>query len=642
MTSGKDPLIGVTLGSYQILEAIGQGGMARIYRGFHAELNRNVAIKVINWGLQEDPEATERFRREAQAIAGLRHPSIVQIFDFGKHSNGYYMVMEFIAGQDLAVLLRQHRDRHTLLAKAQIIRITTDVAAALDYAHRQGVIHRDIKPSNIMINQEGQSILTDFGLVMLPARDSQVTLGNTFGTPHYVAPEQAISSAAAVPASDIYSLGIILFEMVTGELPFDDESPLSVALKQISDLPPPPSSLNPEVPPAVEAVVLKALAKEPGDRFASAGQLAAALDAAWHDGAPAGGLVPGPPPSRGGARRADARPRIPPPNGGPPPPLSQTGNASTSTKPRRGGLPAWLRISAVGLLGALLGAVALFFYSGGLASPEPTPTPTSTVTPTIVAVSLPLPTDTGTPSPTATPVPTETPTPTATPVPTETPSPTATLAPTETSTALPTPPPLPTATPATLASKILFKTDRGGQTELYVMNSDGSQQQPLPRDQWALYTLLQNSLPNAPDGTRTVAVRGAGQRDLVLVDITTGQELRITSTGADEYDAAWSPVDNRIAYVSEETGRGDIYVLNLDGSANIRLTDNINNFDKHPTWAPDGSRLAYWSDSNFAGNRQIYVIDLTSREAMSISDNPFNDWDPIWVHMDPASLGSEP
>jgi TolB protein len=194
---------------------------------------------------------------------------------------------------------------------------------------------------------------------------------------------------------------------------------------------------------------------------------------------------------------------------------------------------------------------------------------------------------------------------------------------------------MPTATPATLAGKILFKTDRGGQTELYVMNPDGSQQQPLPRDQWALYTQLQNDMPNAPDGARTVAVRGAGQRDLVLVDLTTGQELRITSTGADEYDAAWSPVDNRIAYVSEETGRGDIYVLNLDGSANLRLTDNINNFDKHPAWAPDGSRLAFWSDSNFAGNRQIYVMDLTTRQMISISDNPFNDWDPVWVHTEP-------
>ncbi|HRV96921.1 MAG TPA: serine/threonine-protein kinase, partial [Anaerolineae bacterium] len=223
--SQSDPLIGTRLGAYEVIEAIGEGGMARIYRGFHTELNRYAAIKVINWGLQEDPEFTERFRREAQAIASLRHPNIVQIYDFGKHASGYFMAMEFIEGSDLAVRLRQLKADQELLAKDQVIRIIKDVAAALDYAHEQGVIHRDVKPSNIMINRRGQSILTDFGLVMLPAHASQATLGNTFGTPHYVAPEQAISSAAAVPASDVYSLGVILFELTTGQLPFDDESP---------------------------------------------------------------------------------------------------------------------------------------------------------------------------------------------------------------------------------------------------------------------------------------------------------------------------------------------------------------------------------------------------------------------------------
>ncbi|MCB0224180.1 MAG: serine/threonine protein kinase, partial [Anaerolineae bacterium] len=243
--SQSDPLIGTRLGAYEVIEAIGEGGMARIYRGFHTELNRYAAIKVINWGLQEDPEFTERFRREAQAIASLRHPNIVQIYDFGKHASGYFMAMEFIEGSDLAVRLRQLKADQELLAKDQVIRIIKDVAAALDYAHEQGVIHRDVKPSNIMINRRGQSILTDFGLVMLPAHASQATLGNTFGTPHYVAPEQAISSAAAVPASDVYSLGVILFELTTGQLPFDDESPLSVALKHVSDLPPSPRSINP-------------------------------------------------------------------------------------------------------------------------------------------------------------------------------------------------------------------------------------------------------------------------------------------------------------------------------------------------------------------------------------------------------------
>src|SRR5262245_41428688 len=261
--------------------------MARIYKGFDTGLNRYAAVKVINWGFQEDPVFTERFRREAQAIASLRHPNVVQIYDFGKHSSGYYMAMEFIEGNDLAVQLRQSKFVQKLLPPETILRIIKDVAAALDYAHSRGVIHRDVKPSNIMINREGQSILTDFGLVMLPAHASHATLGNTFGTPHYVAPEQAISSAAAVAASDIYSLGIVLYEMATGELPFDDESPLSVALKHVSDLPTPPTVINPNLPHGVEEVILRALAKDPTDRYETASDMSMALQAAWGNGASA-------------------------------------------------------------------------------------------------------------------------------------------------------------------------------------------------------------------------------------------------------------------------------------------------------------------------------------------------------------------
>ncbi|MDX1523035.1 MAG: serine/threonine-protein kinase, partial [Anaerolineae bacterium] len=183
----NDPLIGTVLGVYEIREAVGEGGMARIYKGYHPELDRFAAVKVVNWGLEEDPEFTERFRREAQAIASLRHPNIVQIFDFGKYAHGYFMVMEFISGGDLSQLLRRAKDEQSLLAKEEVIRIVKDVAAALDYAHGQGVIHRDVKPSNIMITKTGQSILTDFGLVMLSTRKSQATVGGTFGTPHYIA-----------------------------------------------------------------------------------------------------------------------------------------------------------------------------------------------------------------------------------------------------------------------------------------------------------------------------------------------------------------------------------------------------------------------------------------------------------------------
>jgi serine/threonine protein kinase len=377
MSLGTDPFMGAKLGSYEIIEAIGEGGMARIYKGFHAELNRFTAIKVINWGLQEDPEFTERFRREAQAIAILRHPNIVQIFDFGKHSSGYFMVMEFIGGSDLQVQLREYRQRNELLPKEKVMRVIREIAAALDYAHGRGVIHRDVKPSNIMLTHEGQSILTDFGLVMLPAHKSQATIGNTFGTPHYVAPEQAISSAAAVAASDIYSLGVILYEMATGQLPFDDESPLSVALKHISDPPPPPTSINSTLPSDVEDVIFQALAKDPSDRFATAGDMASALEMSWSN---VGGrerkaatmLPAGVPP-------AAVVPRMTLPNVAAVAPVSVTGDLMP-TAPVSGALikspslPGWWPLVVGGAAVVLIGGWGLFSFINSSSAQPATPT----------------------------------------------------------------------------------------------------------------------------------------------------------------------------------------------------------------------------------------------------------------------------
>lgn len=688
MSFGTDPFIGAKLGSYEITEAIGEGGMARIYKGFHPELNRFTAIKVVNWGLQEDPEFTERFRREAQAIAILRHPNIVQIFDFGKHSSGYFMVMEFIDGSDLQVLLREHRARNELLPKDKVIRVIREIAGALDYAHGRGVIHRDVKPSNIMLTREGQPILTDFGLVMLPAHKSQATIGNTFGTPHYVAPEQAISSAAAVAASDIYSLGIILYEMATGQLPFDDESPLSVALKQISDPPPPPTSINPNLPSDVEDVLLQALAKDPADRFATAGDMAAALEMGWsnptasRDRKGVTMLPAGVPP-------AAVVPSITLPNVAAVAPVSAADLAQAApivggvlTKPSP--LPGWWPLAVGGAAVLLLGGWGLFSFFNSASGQPPTPTfeavaiavesptPTLTLTPLSTLVSstvtlgdeFPAPTLTPTPqpptatptsAPTATPAPSATPTPTVLPTATPTTTPTATLAPTETPTPVPTatptatptvtptptPVPLPTvpptATPAgpgpltleQLKGKILFKTDRAGYVQIYRMDADGSNQ--LPLDEASLYAQLEADLPFSANQQEKMVVRGEGQLDLWRANLVTGQELRVTSTGKPEYDPAWSPVDNRIAYVSEETGNGDIYMLNLDGSAVERLTTNVDNFDKHPTWSPDGTKIAFWSDMGFNKTRQIWVIDLATRNLRSLSDNPYNDWDPVWV-----------
>ncbi len=656
MTPATDPFIGTKLGSYEIIEAIGQGGMARIYKGFHAELNRYTAIKVVNWGLQEDPEFTERFRREAQAIAILRHPNIVQIFDFGKHSSGYYMVMEFIDGSDLAVLLRQYRERKELLPRDRVIRIMRDVAAALDYAHGRGVIHRDVKPSNIMLTSEGQPILTDFGLVMLPAHRSQATLGNTFGTPHYVAPEQAISSAAAVPASDIYSLGVILYEMATGQLPFDDESPLSVALKHISDAPPSPTSINPNLPLDVENVMLQTLAKDPIDRFATAGDLASALEMRWSSVAATTEKGRKALPLPAGVPDAAAVGRLTLPTSAAVAPVTITSELRQEERPKKPILVfGWWPLALLGVGGILAGIWALFsFFNSSSAQPPATPTQatmavafeaptaTPTLTPSATATSTPPPPPTTTPilEPIVTPSFTPTSSPTASPTPTFTPEPTLTPTLTPTSPPTATPVPLPTATPTVafnqpltreqLRGKILFKTDRAGFVQIYRMDIDGSNQ--LPMDGTSLYAQLEAELPLSDNKQEQIVVRGEGQLDLWRSNLVTGQEYRITSTGKPEYDAAWSPVDNRIAYVSEETGNGDIYMLNLDGSAVERLTVNTDNFDKHPTWSPDGAKIAFWSDMGFNKTRQIWVIDLATKTLKSLSDNPYNDWDPVWVY----------
>jgi serine/threonine protein kinase len=664
MNPGNDPFIGAKLGSYEILEAIGEGGMARIYKGFHAELNRHTAIKVVNWGLQEDPEFTERFRREAQAIAILRHPNIVQIFDFGKHTNSYFMVMEFIDGSDLQVQLRQYRERKELLPKDKILRVIRDIAAALDYAHGRGVIHRDIKPSNIMITREGQPILTDFGLVMLPSHKSQATIGNTFGTPHYVAPEQAISSAAAVAASDIYSLGVVLYEMAAGQLPFDDESPLSVALKHISDPPPSPTSINPDLPPEVEEVILQSLSKDPYDRFATAGDLASTLEMSWSNTTTArrprkksAPMLPA------GVPPAAAVPSITLPIAAAVAPITAGAEVSSPeplpvSQGKAPLLPGWWPLAVAGVAVALLGSWAIFsFFNNSAAQPatatsEPeaiaadefTVLPPSTSTPTAASTVAPA---TLTPEPSATSSPTVPPTilaaatatPTETPISTETPTPeptlTPTVSPTVTPISLPTVAPIPASTgpgPLTreqLKGKILFKTDRAGYVQIYRMEADGSNQ--VPFDNASLYAQLEADLSFSINKQEKMVVRGEGQLDLWRANLVGGQELRVTSTGKPEYDPAWSPVDNRVAYVSEETGNGDIYILNMDGSAVERLTVNTDNFDKHPTWSPDGLKIAFWSDMGFNKTRQIWVIDLPTRTLRSLSDNPYNDWDPVWV-----------
>lgn len=275
-----DPLIGTQLGDYKIRRLLGQGGMARVYLGHDSVLQRDAAVKVVDPHFVRDDEREEyreRFLREARAIARLHHPHIVGVYQFGQSDDLYYMAMVFVEGRDLRYILKDHAAAGTHMASADILRIITDVADALDYAHQAGVIHRDVKPSNIMVGADGHAVLTDFGLVL---NVPEGTIGTTFGSVHYIAPEQAESSRMAVPQSDLYGLGVVLYEMLAGRVPFDDTSIMSVALKQLNEPPPPPSTFNRDLSPAVEAMVLKALAKEPSQRYQTGADFVAALERA--------------------------------------------------------------------------------------------------------------------------------------------------------------------------------------------------------------------------------------------------------------------------------------------------------------------------------------------------------------------------
>jgi len=279
----KSALIGQQLGDYTLVRVLATGGMSRIYEGLDKRLNRRAAIKVLD--MSADPQDTDalrvRFEREARALAKLEHPHIIAIYQFGEQDGLYFIAMKLIEGGDLAGELKDLRRTNQTMPPARAIAILEQIADALDTAHAAHIVHRDIKPSNILIDLQDRATLTDFGLVIEPSIDA--TFGTAFGTPRYISPEQATDSSRAVPQSDIYSLGVVVYELLTGQTPFDGRSPMEVAISHLNDAPPPPRSLNILIPQAVETAILRALAKEARERFATAGAFVAAVRQGYQD-----------------------------------------------------------------------------------------------------------------------------------------------------------------------------------------------------------------------------------------------------------------------------------------------------------------------------------------------------------------------
>jgi serine/threonine protein kinase len=277
--NANDKFLNLKMGDYFLEDIVAVGGMARVYLGRDEKLNRQAAVKVLDLNQEwVDETIIQRFEREARSVAQMEHPNIITIWAYGREHNAYFQVMQFVPGGDLLKALKTLRMNGEIMPVERSLHILRQVASALDYSHARGMIHRDIKPSNVLLKPDDTAVLTDFGLVMV---NDDKTMGTAFGTPRYIAPEQAVASQQAVPASDLYALACITYEMLTNRTPFDGETPMEIALAHVSDTPDKPSKYNANIPVGADEAILQALAKEPEERHESVSAFVEEIAAAY-------------------------------------------------------------------------------------------------------------------------------------------------------------------------------------------------------------------------------------------------------------------------------------------------------------------------------------------------------------------------
>lgn len=385
-------LTGTTLGRYQVLARLGRGGMAEVYKGYQPNLDRYVAIKVLHPSMVEEADFVERFQREARNVARLRHPNIVQVVDSDVQGDFYFMVMEYLDGPTLRAALEEVHRRGEEMPLGVALRIVSDVAAALNYAHEMGVVHRDVKPANIMLDRTGRVILTDFGVAKMLSGTKLTATGTVLGTPAYMSPEQGAGQPGDA-RSDIYSLGVVLYELATGRLPYDADTPLAILLKHAHDPLPLPRTVNPSLPEKVERILLRALAKAPAIRYQTVQAMLDDIASLPPKTIPQS--QPGALDTRTLAARAPMGPPAPPPRT---PPPARVPEQSTGARPRgRFLLGGGVVLAIVGCLG-LVGLVGLALVLtgtvplGGLAAVLPTPATATSVPSSVPPTRTPPPT----------------------------------------------------------------------------------------------------------------------------------------------------------------------------------------------------------------------------------------------------------
>ncbi len=616
--------IGQTLGQYLLVGELGRGGMAIVYKARQTSPDRFVALKVLSPELAVDPEFISRFRHEANIAAMVDHPNVVPIYAVGEDRGFFFIAMRLVPGDTLATIIR----REGPLSLDRTRRILWSVADALDYAHHQGVIHRDLKPSNIMIEAGDRVTLTDFGIAR--ARDETVVARTqgVIGTPHYMAPEQALGETIDYRA-DLYALGIIAYEMLTGKVPFQADTPLAVLHRQVYDATPSIRAERPDLPPELDAAISRMLAKKPEERFPSASAFVSAIDDGNHPTLPRSTISDSPtvritPSSTAGdAHQADERHRL-------------------------RALVFAIAVVALALVAAIP-TIGPRLIAGGAPTAQPAQTP---IGPSPAASVTARPTD----ARPDTPVPS---TPSPLPSPTNAPSPAGSAG------------EVPSATPkpALPGGTIVFVSERSDDRNLYAVSPTGQDLRRLPSGEAHnpacsptgetvafesnrsgvtriyLQRLSDSGAPEPvtsgsandqlaawnPSG-RSIAFARAQPNNTAIftIDLASHQERRLTSGEGGDWRMSYSPDGQRIAFTSTRSGNNEIWIMRADGTGALQLTSGPGD-KRDPAWSPDGQWIAFRSDRD-GHHWDLYRVSPTSGQIVRLTsdaaDKGFPNWSP--------------
>lgn len=563
-----DDIIGKSLGRYHVLEKLGQGGMAVVYKALDTTLERYVAIKVILPYSEYSDQFLARFNREARTLAKLTHPNILKIFDYGEYENHPFLVMEYIAGGTLKDWLTGQP-----IPWQKSAQLLSQVARALEAAHAQGVIHRDVKPANILMANGKDPLLSDFGIAKLIEGNEEATqltgTGVGIGTPDYMAPEQA--DGEADERSDLYSLGVIFYQMVTGKLPYEADTPLAVMFKKVTDPLPRPTQHIPGLPMAVENVMIKALETNPQYRYRNMGEFSQVLEriTSRADTIETLATEAGTGITEGGGESGSA--------------LPHPADGKRSIRPTSWVIPV---VIVLVVLAATFGGVNL------LRKPLPAAVPvTETAIETSTAVQ---PTKWIPPTPTLEQIPEYTPT------------------------------SKPISTPTAMGGGkwIAFNSRMDGDADIYLMDANGNNLTQITSSS------AHDLYPSwSPDGRRIVYQTNEGEdQEIAIIDISSKRVTKVTENTCNDWAPVWSPDGEWIAFYSDCDGDRNIYKIHTDGTKRTLLTHTSGANSWFPAWSPDGKKITF--TSNRSGSYHIYIMNADGSNVKELAEGCISSFSP--------------